>query len=63
MADEAKIERVARAMCVARGEDPDKTVAIPGRATGFSFADKQWRKHALKAEIFIAAHEALNAAG
>jgi hypothetical protein len=61
MADEAKIERVARAICVAQGEEPDRTVNIPQRSTGMSFAGPQWRKHAHKAEIYIAAFEAMNA--
>ncbi len=62
MADDAKIERVSRAICTAQGEDPEKIVSIPSRVMGAnSFSAPQWRKHVRKAEIYIAAFEAMNA--
>lgn len=61
MASDAKVERVARALCKANDEDPDKLVSIPGRVReNKNFNGPQWQKHAQEARDYIAAFEALN---
>ncbi len=63
MIERDRIEKVARAICKELGENPDHTVAIsaqfaPG-APAKSVKGPQWHKHIRKAQIHIAAHDAL----
>jgi hypothetical protein len=60
-----RIEKIARAICASLDENPDKLVSIaahfaPGGRTK-NVAGPQWHKHIRKAQIHIAAHDALNA--
>ncbi|MCW3101530.1 MAG: hypothetical protein JWL77_7148 [Chthonomonadaceae bacterium] len=67
-----KIERVARAICAARGNNPDldsgrgPMKAVERRTSAHStFVEfgpeprPNWREHETEAKVFIAAHEAL----
>ena len=63
MIDLARLEKVARAICIELGEDPDKIASIsaqfkPGARTK-TVSAPQWKKHIGKAQIHIAAHDAL----
>lgn len=51
-------EKVARAIAEALGEDPDKIVSIPMQGER-SVSGPQWKKHARKAAVHIAAAKAL----
>lgn len=51
-------ERVARAIAVALGENPDQIVSIPMRGDT-TVSGPAWKRHARKAAIHIAADKAL----
>ena len=70
MSVDARIERVARAMCAADGRAPDAEVSGPSNAfvvqrhrggpgSGTEFYGPCWETYARKARLFIAAYEAL----
>ena len=71
MASAERVERVARAMCVAEGNDPDLKVyglqaefiepEHEGSGIATQFHGSQWRKYGKRALIFIAAFDALQA--
>lgn len=63
-----KLEKVARAMCKAKGENPDEKflsreqqheVVAPGHERWFHPWLENWTKYEADARAFIAAHEAL----
>ena len=67
MSDEERIARVARALCVADGNDPDAMIEVGGEVTGMG-EDVEWHREAMvpawtsyagEARRFIAAAQAL----
>lgn len=57
-----KVEKVARAICAANGDEPDKTLKADVFDVDSPFNGKPyWRKYEKEARVFLAAQEALAA--
>lgn len=66
MTEDARIEKVARALCKHAGEDPNQTSTVPGSinlGSGILNHDEplaKWRSYIQEARKFIVMHDALS---